>query len=189
MATGLILASAPLLTRAEKILAPFDATHDDSARYPIAPPGRRTLADFHQKCTACGLCVSHCPGHVLRPAGKDYGWRHSLQPLLDYDRGRCLYDCTLCTELCPTGALEPLTVDEKHIFIIGHAYVDPDLCVGCGACAWTCPRQVIKITSPEGRRRRLAVVGDIGCIGCGACQDVCPVKPVKAIRVNGIKPD
>lgn len=189
MATGLILASAPLLARAGKILAPFDATPDDSARYPIAPPGRRTLADFHQKCTACGLCVSHCPGHVLRPAGKDYGWRHSLQPLLDYDRGRCLYDCTLCTELCPTGALEPLTVDEKHIFIIGHAYVEPDLCVGCGACAWTCPRQVIKITSPEGRRRRLAVVGNNGCIGCGACQDVCPVKPVKAIRVNGIKPD
>lgn len=190
MATGLILASAPFVARAEKVLGAIgDLPDDDSARWPIAPPGRRTLSTFHQKCTACGLCVSHCPGHVLRPAAGEYGWRHTMQPLLDYDRGRCLYDCTLCTTLCPTGALEPLTVEEKHIFIIGHAYADPQLCVGCGACAWSCPRQVIKMTTTEGRRRPLAVVGDHGCIGCGACQDVCPVKPVKAIRVSGIKPE
>ena len=188
MATGLLLASAPVILRAESILDAADSAAAGADTTPIAPPGRRTLGDFHRKCTACGLCVSHCPGTVLRPSTNEYGWRNAMQPLLDYDRGRCLYDCTLCTELCPTGALEPLTAEEKHIFIIGHAHVDPQLCVGCGACAGSCPRSVITMAAAPGRRRPLATVAHQGCIGCGACQDVCPIGPEKAIRVNGIKP-
>lgn len=190
MATGLILASTPLLTRAEDALRTLDTAAGRASRstVPVSPPGRRSLKAFHTDCTACGLCIGHCPGGVLRPAGGEYGWRYTMQPLLDFDRGHCLYDCTLCTELCPTGALEPLTAGEKHIFIIGHARVDADLCIGCGACSRACPRQVIAMTHPAGRKGRLAVVADHGCIGCGACRAICPVKPVKAIVINGVKP-
>lgn len=193
MKTGLIVAAGaiPAIAMASKAI---DATRRHAAQTaaatpprlrPVAPPGRRSMHDFLTSCTACGLCVAHCPTGVLRPSTGEYGWTHAMQPLLVYDTDRCVYDCTTCTTLCPTGALTPLTVDEKHIFIIGTAEVDADRCVGCGRCERACPRHAVTM-KPGGNRGRLAVVDDTACIGCGACQAACPVKPVKAIRVNGI---
>jgi len=63
----------------------------------------------------------------------------------------------------------------------GLATVDYEKCVGCGACAKVCPRNIITIT-PFKSDRMLAVtcsnkdkgkdviaVCNVGCIGCGAC--------------------
>ena len=113
---------------------------------------------------------------------------------MDYDRGACLYDCTLCTRLCPTGALTPLTPDEKHIFIIGHARVEAANCIGCGKCAARCPRNAIALkprppVAPGYKgsdSHRVATVDTSLCIGCGACQNICPAEPYKAIIVDGI---
>lgn len=182
--TGLLVAATPALQLAAKAEGAKDTT--PTPTHPIIPPGRRSMAEFLDKCTGCGLCVSHCPGKVLRPSVNQLGWLHALHPIMDYERGKCLYDCTRCTELCPTGALTPLTVDEKHIFIIGHAHVIAANCVGCGACVRVCPRGATKlIFSPEGKGRISSVNTEL-CIGCGACQHVCPVSPAKAIIVDGI---
>lgn len=198
LATGLLVAAAPALSAIADTASRAEAAANGKRMmkpiHPVAPPGRRSMADFLERCTGCGLCVAHCPTNALRPSTNQLGWLHPLRPVMDYDRGRCEYDCTRCTDLCPTGALTPLTVDEKHIFIIGHARVEPANCIGCGLCVMNCPKQTISLRrrpaapsdKPGSRSGHIAVVNTDNCIGCGACQNVCPATPCKAIIVDGI---
>lgn len=197
LATGLLVAAAPALSviadTAAKSAVP-DGMTAMKPLHPVAPPGRHSMASYLDRCTGCGLCVAHCQGKVLTPSAGQLGWVHALHPVMDYDKGRCVYDCTRCTDLCPTGALTPLTVDEKHIFIIGHARVEPANCIGCGNCVYDCPRNTISLIRrgpvPDGymgsRSHYVASVDTSECIGCGTCQYVCPVTPCKAIIVDGI---
>jgi len=46
--------------------------------------------------------------------------------------------------------------------------VRKDLCLGCGLCAESCPRQAISL--PSG----LAQIDQNRCNHCGLCLDVCP---------------
>ncbi|MDR0545653.1 MAG: 4Fe-4S binding protein [Mycoplasmataceae bacterium] len=46
-------------------------------------------------------------------------------------------------------------------------------CIGCGACAASCPVGAIKI---EGDK---AVINQEVCVGCGACVGTCPVSAIK----------
>ena len=196
LATGLLVAAAPALSAiadtASRLESPGNGSRKLKPLHPVAPPGRHSMADFLDRCTGCGLCVAHCPTRVLRPSAGEFGWLHPLRPVMDYDRGACAFDCTLCTDLCPTKALTPLTPDEKHIFIIGHARVEAANCIGCGLCVENCPKQTIRLkrrpaAEDSGSRSEfIAVVDTGGCIGCGACQHICPATPCKAIIVDGI---
>ena len=136
-----------------------------------------------ERCTGCGLCVSHCTGKVLTPATRQLGMRNALHPVMDFGEGYCLYNCNRCTQLCPTGALLPLTREEKHSYICGTARVETGNCIGCGLCVRRCPRAAVKLTETAGRR--VAAVDSSQCIGCGACEYICPASPFKAIVVDG----
>ena len=35
------------------------------------------------------------------------------QPMMDYEAGYCNYDCIICGEVCPTGAILKRSVDEE----------------------------------------------------------------------------
>ena len=48
------------------------------------------------------------------------------------------------------------------------AIVDPDLCVGCGACADACPVAAIEV------REGIAGVDVEECTDCRACEEECP---------------
>jgi len=194
LATGLILAATPALSTlagGKKRIAAIETRGKPlEATRAVAPPGRRNMAEFFERCTGCGLCVAHCPAKVLKPSSNELGWLHMLHPVMDYEHSYCRYNCTRCTDICPTGALLPLTVEEKHVFILGQAHVESANCIGCGLCASRCPRRaismVVRPSTEPGSGLMVARVNSSACIGCGACEYICPATPVKAIGVNGI---
>ena len=110
-----------------------------------------------------------------------------------FDKGYCLYDCTLCGEVCPTGAIDLLDREEKKMTFIGHAVFDRERCivatdgVECGNCAEHCPAEAIKMVKSTIDRRTYPEVEKALCIGCGRCEYLCPATPIKAIRVKGYK--
>ena len=158
-------------------------------KYPVSPPGSISLEHFNDTCTACHLCVSACPSQVLQPSYLEYGFLGMLQPRMDYDKSFCNYECILCSEICPTGAISLLSVNEKKTRQIGRVNFIQDNCIvytentDCGACSEHCPTKAVSMV-PYKNLMSPKINQEI-CIGCGACEYACPVKPYKAIYVDG----
>lgn len=156
---------------------------------PLTPPGSLSLERFKDKCTACHLCVVQCPSHVLRPAGLEHGFDFLLRPKLAYVDSYCNYECTVCADVCPTQAIQPLTKEEKITTQVGIAKFIIDLCIvhtektDCGACSEHCPTQAVHMIPYEGTLTIPNVTEDL-CIGCGGCESICPVRPVRAIVIK-----
>lgn len=143
---------------------------------PLKPFGAKSLKHFSTHCTSCQLCVSQCPEHVLRPSTK---LDTLMQPEMNYTDGYCRMACTRCSEVCPAGAIKPITQEEKTAISIGVAVVLKDNCVGCGSCARHCPSAAISMVDGK------PSVNETRCLGCGACEYYCPARPVSAIYVEG----
>ena len=43
--------------------------------------------------------------------------------------GYCDYGCNNCGQVCPSGAIPPLGLEEKRERVIGHAYIDRSRCI------------------------------------------------------------
>lgn len=159
--------------------------------YPCSPPGSVSLHHFNNACTACHLCVSACPNGVLRPSLLQYGLEGFLQPFMDPAHGYCNFDCTVCGEVCPTGAIQPLTVEEKQGTQVGVVKFIKENCVVytdetlCGACSEHCPTKAVKMV-PYKETLNIPEVEPEICVGCGACEHACPVRPHRAIYVDGL---
>lgn len=158
---------------------------------PVTPPGSLSASHFAHHCTACQLCVSACPNQVLRPSSK---LETFMQPESSYERGYCRPECVKCSEVCPAGAIRPITKADKTAIQIGHAVLISGNCIvnrdgmRCGNCARHCPVQAILMVpevpgDPESLE--LPVVNEERCIGCGACENLCPSRPFSAIYVEG----
>lgn len=156
---------------------------------PLTPPGSISLERFKDKCTGCQICVVRCPSQVLRPTGLEYGLDYMLKPRLAYISSYCNYECTVCSDVCPTGAIKPLTVEEKTTTQVGIATFFKGRCVvnteekDCGACAEHCPTQAVHMVPYKGTLTIPQVNPDL-CIGCGGCESICPVRPMRAIIVK-----
>ena len=152
----------------------------------ILPPGAFDAARFARQCTACQLCVLHCPAKIIKPSPLGYG------PVrLDYTRSGCSYDCVACSSVCPSGAISRLTLVDKQWLKIGEAVIDTKQCkalkdgVPCDLCEKACPKGAIfMLDGPDGKK--VPEVAAFHCIGCGVCQAVCPTRP-KAITVQSIE--
>jgi formate hydrogenlyase subunit 6/NADH:ubiquinone oxidoreductase subunit I len=158
----------------------------------VAPPGGYSTERLLAQCTACQLCVSACPSHVIEPAVLHYGsLRGFMKPRLDFDKGFCNINCTVCTDVCPDGALTPLTPEAKQTTRIGLAYIAHPRCIivkdgtACGACAECCPTAALQMEKVPNYPEPVPVVDPRYCIGCGACQYACPTLP-KAVVVSGL---
>ncbi len=158
---------------------------------PISPPGSLNFEHFQTKCTSCHLCVSKCPSHVIQPALLQYGLAGIMQPMLTFEKGFCNYDCTICSDICPTDALTPLTKEQKHITQLGQVHFIHENCIvvtdgtNCGACSEHCPTQAVSMVDYKGDLSIPYTRTEI-CVGCGGCEYVCPALPHKAIYVEGL---
>jgi polyferredoxin len=158
----------------------------------LVPPGAKGVKNFYKHCTACQLCVANCPNNVLRPS-TDPG--HLMQPKMDFDRGFCRPECTTCSQVCPAGAILPITKEEKTMIHVGRAVVDYDLCVAargeasCGKCAAACPAGAVSMVRKDASDRTSPLIPSViedRCIGCGKCEYLCPSRPISAIHVEGL---
>lgn len=157
---------------------------------PISPPGSLSASHLLDKCTSCHLCVSKCPSNVIQPAFTEYGFAGIMQPVLGFERGFCNYDCTICSDVCPSGALLPLTVAQKHQNQMGQVRFIIENCIvytdgtSCGACSEHCPTQAVSMIAYKGDLTIPQTDVNI-CVGCGGCEYICPATPNKAIYVEG----
>ena len=126
---------------------------------------------------SCVLCSQVCPtGAIWEITPREKGWTVELgadtKPvklgLAFYDRGRCLpwsmaTECIVCEEWCPTSPKaiylrQAEMVDAKgNVKQVKQPYLDPSLCVGCGACEYACPvqdRPAVYVTSIGESRSR-----------------------------------
>ena len=159
---------------------------------PLTPPGSLSAQHIAQHCTGCQLCISECPNDVLRPSTD---LMTLMQPTMSYERGYCRPECTRCSEVCPAGAIKPITPIEKSAIQIGHAVWIKQNCVAindgvpCGNCARHCPTgaiEMIPLDPDDGDSPLVPAINEAHCIGCGACENLCPGKNGQtAIMVEG----
>jgi polyferredoxin len=157
------------------------------------PPGARNLEHLKEHCTACHACVAACPSKIIRPSITQHGIDGFLMPLLSFDEDYCRFDCNKCSNVCPNGALMPLTLNEKRSVRIGMVKFVAKNCLVfrddqvCGKCGEVCPTDAIKLQ--EHKRKPglfFPVVNSDLCIGCGGCTSVCPAEPL-AMEVHALE--
>jgi len=122
-------------------------------------------------------------------------WTPNLVARLGY----CDYGCNACGQVCPSGAIPAMALDEKRQAVLGEAVVDRNRClpwaqgIPCIVCEEMCPIpekairvENVPITTDTGETitlQRPYVLQDL-CIGCGICEYQCPMGGDAAIRVH-----
>ena len=118
--------------------------------------------------------------------------------------------CTLCGEVCPTGAIQKISIEQKlgigqftdlGPVKTGTAFYDRGRCLPwamdtpCVVCEEVCPTspkaiysREVEITNRWGEKVVLTrpYVDPEVCIGCGICEHECPVQDHRAIRVTAV---
>lgn len=168
----------------------------------LRPPGVRDESAFMAACVRCGECMKVCLKNALYPAVLEGGLAAVYTPQLIPRLGYCEYNCTLCGQVCPTGAIPDLPIEQKRREVIGKAVFDKNHCLpfarglDCIVCEEHCP-----IPTKAIRSRQVAVLQQDGtikevlipwvvesiCNGCGICEHVCPLETKAGIEVFRVK--
>lgn len=148
------------------------------------PPGAVPEEFFSVLCVRCGRCAEVCPMNIIKLLPLSYGLRNFNTPIL-IPKGVCIRDlacidacpsgalqkitieefdvgtaiinedrctnCGLCMYSCReiVNAIKWTTPEKKKV------YIDPEICIGCGACILDCPNDAISVTGEKARRTTL----------------------------------
>jgi MauM/NapG family ferredoxin protein len=164
----------------------------------VRPPGALDEQAFLSRCLRCSECMKACPTSGLQPALVEAGLESLWTPALKSRLGYCDFACAACGQVCPSGAIPPLTLEGKRRQVIGLAVIDEKRCLPyaegtpCIVCEEMCPvpekavvLEEVIVTREDGRRERLARPRVVAsrCIGCGICEYKCPLDGRSAIVV------
>lgn len=169
--------------------------------YLIRPPGALEESEFLKRCVRCGECMKVCITNGIQPAFLEGGIEALWTPIVVPKIGYCEFRCTLCGQVCPTGAIKRLSLQEKVKTKIGLATIDKNRCLPyahqrpCIVCEEVCPTHkkaiwfnTVRVKDKQGKDITLQQPHvDIElCIGCGICESKCPVVDKPAIYVTNI---
>lgn len=176
----------------------------------IRPPGSVAEDEFLRRCIKCDQCIRVCPTNVLQPALFEAGLEGLWTPILISKMGWCELNCTLCSQVCPTGAIREISIAEKlgagpfeaaGPIKLGTAFYNRGRCLPwamdteCVVCEEVCPvspkaifTRNVTVTDRWGKALELKrpYIDPEKCIGCGICEHECPVKDDPAVYVTGI---
>ncbi len=176
----------------------------------IRPPGSVAEDEFLRRCIKCDQCIRVCPTNVLQPAMFEAGVEGLWTPIMISKMGWCELNCTLCSQVCPTGAIREISITEKlgvgpfeskGPIKTGTAFYNRGRCLPwamdthCVVCEEVCPvspkaifTRNVTITDRWGQTKELKrpEIDPEKCIGCGICEHECPVKDDPAVYVTAI---
>nr|MBF0221094.1 4Fe-4S binding protein [Desulfobulbaceae bacterium] len=168
----------------------------------LRPPGALSEQDFLTRCVRCGECMKVCIGNGLHPLFLEAGLEGIFSPKLSPRLGYCEYNCTLCGQVCPTGAIQKLSPEIKKKERIGLATFDKNRClpyakaIPCIVCEEHCPIadkaikfKEVELVNDNGQRlvMKQPYAIDELCIGCGICEYKCPLEGEAAVSIS--RPD
>ena len=122
---GILGAAAAVATK----VADATGTGQSSSGKPLRPPGSVPEKEFLDLCIRCGECFKVCPGPVLHPAGLEHGIESLWTPVAHPEHAGCHQECNFCTQVCPTGAIQPLDLAVKKTTHMGLAVVNTNTCL------------------------------------------------------------
>ncbi|MCA9058646.1 MAG: 4Fe-4S binding protein, partial [Planctomycetaceae bacterium] len=160
---------------------------------PVRPPGSVPENRFLQMCIRCGECFKACPSDVLQPLDFRFGVSGLWTPHVVADWSGCASSCNGCGQVCPTGAIRPLPLEEKRVARMGLAIINQQTCLplagmeACQLCVDECTAagyDAIEFTRVgtevdaqgipvEGSGFLAPVMVPDKCVGCGLCQTRC----------------
>ena len=170
----------------------FGAKLDADGPRPVRPPGSVPEAEFLQMCIRCGECFQSCPSDVLQPLGFQQGLEGLWTPYVVADWAGCASSCNACGQVCPTGAIRALPLEEKRHARMGLAVINESTCLPfhgepCQLCVDECTAagydalefvqvgtEVDEAGLPiEGTGTLAPLLLADKCVGCGLCQTRC----------------
>ncbi len=167
----------------------------------IRPPGAVEEREFLARCIKCGECMKVCPTRVIQPAFLEAGLEGMWTPVMNPLYGYCEYGCVMCSQVCPTSAIEIMPLEEKQSLKMGQAFFDTNRCLpyafgrNCMVCEEHCPTPEKSIWFEDYETLRakdekviikLPHVNPETCIGCGTCTYVCPIEDQPGIVVTSV---
>lgn len=176
----------------------------------IRPPGSVEEDEFLRRCIKCDQCIRVCPTNVLQPSLFEAGVEGLWTPIMISKMGWCELNCTLCSQVCPTGAIREISIAEKlgtgpfaakGPIKTGTAFYNQGRCLpwamdtSCVVCEEVCPvspkaifTRNVEVTDRWGATLQLKrpYIDPVKCIGCGICEHECPVKDDPAVYVTAI---
>jgi len=171
-------------------------------RVGLRPPGALPEDEFLSRCIRCFRCGDACPNRAIvalnEKSGADFSraprTAEAGTPVIFPRRQSCILcqgvegDTLLCTEACPTGALNLVKKARERIqasVTMGKARIDTNICYSyngssCGVCVRSCPFEGEALKAGYFER---PILNPEYCVGCGCCERAC-IRYPQAIAIE-----
>ena len=192
-ALGVVAGTVGGLTSAAAISGTTLRRNDSDGKPSVRPPGSVPEQQFLRMCVRCGQCLQACPNDVLQPSTFEQGAEGLWTPRVVADWSGCEPSCNNCGQVCPTGAIRAIPLEEKRVARMALAVVNRHTCLpyagegDCQLCVDECTSagyraiEFVRVgTDLDAEGRPIAGSGFLApvvlaelCVGCGLCQARC----------------